>query len=170
MTDDISTRPKKKSQKENEIKIHFWIFIGNQNSDLKVVFRLANENENQKNVKIQFHFETKIECPFRSPDWKHNKQDNRNWKYPIIISKIWFEIYSYIQFYYLNVVITDNLQNLKFYQRSWKIVNDNMMFCTKIKLLARKIVLKAPLFQIFCYIVQAPVKLRNSQSYRKCQL
>ena len=87
MTDEISTRPKKKSQKENEIKIHFWIFIGNQNSDLKVVFRLANENENQKNVKIQFHFKTKIECPFRSPDWKHNKQDNRNWKYPIIISK-----------------------------------------------------------------------------------
>ena len=99
MTDEISTRPKKKSQKENEIKIHFWIFIGNQNSDLKVVFRLANENENQKNVKIQFHFKTKIECPFRSPDWKHNLTRQQKLEISNYNFQIWFELYSSIQFY-----------------------------------------------------------------------
>ena len=37
-------------------------------------------------------------------------------------------------------------------------MNDNMMFCTKIKLLTRKTVLKVSLFQIF-YLAQTAVKL-----------
>ena len=41
----------------------------------------------------------------------------------------------------------DNLQNLRFQQCSSKTVNDNMsrMFCAKIKLVARKTVLKLSL-------------------------
>ena len=45
------------------------------------------------------------------------------------------------------VVITDNLQNIRFYQRSSKTMNDNTMFRTKINLLTRKTVLKVSLFQ-----------------------
>ena len=35
-----------------------------------------------------------------------------------------------------------------FYQRSSNVVNDNIMFCTKIKLLTQKIALTVALFQI----------------------
>ena len=45
-------------------------------------------------------------------------------------------------------VVTDNLQNLRFYQLSSKNMNANM-FCTKSKLLTPKTVLKVSLFQIF---------------------
>ena len=62
LTDKISTQAKKKSR--NKTKIHFWMFIGNQNSGLKVVFRFDNENENQKNFKIEFHFKSKSNIPF----------------------------------------------------------------------------------------------------------
>ena len=44
LTDKISTQAKKKPR--NKTKIHFWMFIGNQNSGLKVVFRFDNDNEN----------------------------------------------------------------------------------------------------------------------------
>ena len=64
---------------------------------------------------------------------------NYNLKYPVIINFTVFE----------HVIIPDNIQNLKFYQGSSKNMNDNMMFCTKNKLLTQKTVLKASLFQIF---------------------
>ena len=43
--------------------------------------------------------------------------------------------------------------------------DDNMMFCTKIKLFIRKTVLKVLLFQFL--LAQTPVKLKNSQIYKK---
>ena len=46
------------------------------------------------------------------------------------------------------MIITDNLQNLRFYQRYSKNMNQNI-FCTKSKLLTQKTVLKVSLFQFF---------------------
>ena len=57
---------------------------------------------------------------------------NYNLKYPVISN------------------FTVNLENLRFQQWSSKTMNDNMRnFCTKMKLLARKTVLKVSLFQFF---------------------
>ena len=50
-----------------------------------------------------------------------------------------------------------NLQNLRFYQRSSKNMNNNM-FCTKIKLLAQESFIVS-----YVLLVQIAVKLRNSQ-------
>ena len=52
------------------------------------------------------------------------------------------------------VIITDNLQKLRFYQRSSKTMNDNIMFRTKFKILRQKTVLKL-------LLAQTLVKLRN---------
>ena len=52
--------------------------------------------------------------------------------------------------FFKHVIITDNLQNLRFYQGSSKTMNYNVMFCTKIKLFTGKTVLKVSLFQFFC--------------------
>ena len=45
--------------------------------------------------------------------------------------------------------MTDNLQKLKFYQRSSKNMKDNIMFHTKVKILTQKTVLKVSSFQNF---------------------
>ena len=50
-----------------------------------------------------------------------------------------------------------NLQNLRFYQRSSKNMNNNM-FCTKIKLLTHESFIVS-----YVLLVQIAVKLRNSQ-------
>ena len=81
-----------------------------------------------------------------------------NFKY-LVISK--FTVFQ-------DVIITDNLQNLRFYQRSSKNMNQNM-FCTKSRLLTQKTVLKVLLFQFFL-LVQTAVKLRNSQIHENYQL
>ena len=50
--------------------------------------------------------------------------------------------------FFKDLIITDNLQNLRFYQRSSKKLNQNM-FCTESRLLTQKTVLKALLFNFF---------------------
>ena len=45
--------------------------------------------------------------------------------------------------------MTNNLQKLRFYQRSSKTMNDNVMFRTESKILTQKTVLKVSLFQCF---------------------
>ena len=45
--------------------------------------------------------------------------------------------------------MTDNLQKLRFYQRSSKTMNDNIMFHTKVKILTQKNVLKVSSLQNF---------------------
>ena len=45
--------------------------------------------------------------------------------------------------------MTDNLQKLRFYQRSSKTMNDNIMFHIKVKILAQKTVLKVSSIQNF---------------------
>ena len=71
---------------------------------------------------------------------------------------------NYTVFYH--VVVTNNFQNLKFYQRSLKTVIDEMIFALKLSFLHKK------LYSSFHYflIVQTPLKLRNSQIYKDCQL
>ena len=66
--------------------------------------------------------------------FKHNT--NYNFSYPFISN-------------FTVLIITDNLQKLRFEQCSSNIMNDNMsrMFCTNIKLLKRKTVLKLHYFK-----------------------
>ena len=64
--------------------------------------------------------------------------------------------------------MTDNLKNLRFYQRSSKNMDQNI-FCIKSRLLTKTAVLKVSLFQFFS-LVQTAVKLRNSQIHENYQL
>ena len=84
---------------------------------------------------------------------------NYNLKYPVIINFTVFE----------HVIISDNIQNLKFYQGSSKNMNDNMMFCTKNKLLTQKNCTQGFIILNFL-LVQTAVKLRNSLMYESCKL
>ena len=68
-----------------------------------------------------------------------------------------------------HVIIPDNIQNLKFYQGSSKNMNDNMMFCTKNKLLTQKNCTQGFIILNFL-LVQTAVKLRNSLMYESCKL
>ena len=68
VTDQRSASAQKRFR-EKRTGVHFSIFIENQNWDLKFVFRFDNENEKRKKLKTLFHFQTKIECPFRPTDW-----------------------------------------------------------------------------------------------------
>ena len=81
---------------------------------------------------------------------QHKTHDNGNQKYPIIISNyhLRYPVTSYFTVFQY-VIITDNLQNLRFYQRFSKNSNDNMMFCTKNKLLTRKTAHTISLLQFF---------------------
>ena len=78
---------------------------------------------------------------------KHKLQENGNQKYQVIISNYEFK-YPFISKFTFFLTITDNLQNLRFCQRSSRNTNQNM-FCTKSKLLTQKAVLKVLLFQFF---------------------
>ena len=79
-------------------------------------------------------------------------------QYPIII----LNIQLYLNLLFLRCIIkTNSLQNLRFYQRSSKNMNQNM-FCTKSRLLTQETVLKLSLFQFFyqCRL------LRSLETYR----
>ena len=65
--------------------------------------------------------------------------------------------------------MTDNLQNLRFYQRSSKKNMNQNMFITSSRFLTQKTVLQISLFQFFLF-VETAVKLRNSQIYEYYQL
>ena len=80
----------------------------------------------------------------------------------------WFEISSYIQFHcFLHEIITNNLQNLRFYQLSSKIWM-KICFTLKLSLSHRKMY---PSFLASNFLlVQTAVKFRNSQIYENFQL
>ena len=77
---------------------------------------------------------------------RHKRRNNGNQKYQIMISNYNFEypVTSKFTVFY-HVIITDNLQNLRFYERSSKNIDENM-FCTKTKLLKQQTVLSLSLF------------------------
>ena len=104
-----------------------------------VVFSSKTLKTNKKTQKINKRNKKKKK--------RNKRQDNGNQEYQVIISNYNFK-YPDISNCFYYVIITNNLQNLRFYQCSLKNVNE-IMFCTKTKLLTQKTVLKVILFQIF---------------------
>ena len=82
-------------------------------------------------------------------NYTHKRQDKGNQKYQVVIFNYIFKYPVISKFtVFKDVIITDNLQNLQFYQCSSKNMNQNM-FRTKSRLLTQKAALKVSLFQFF---------------------